>query len=223
MPYISCDDAYCYEKSITGEDCHLDHWIPEEKDMSIDIINEGSVWTSGALPENRCVVDKVNKVGVHFHFEVKSSDKRIMDRASFLTLYAKIEEPEILPIEVNHVYCDRLVDSDNNCKTRRHVYITDIKETRWGNRIYYRNLRTDRLNSKYERDFRDWFEFTTSPRPPTLEIRFYSHELLAIRDLLPDSDPKSKLTSMINSIISGPYYIHFNYDDVFLPDIDTDT
>lgn len=28
MPYISCDDAFCEEKALTGHDCYSDHWIP---------------------------------------------------------------------------------------------------------------------------------------------------------------------------------------------------
>ena len=29
MPYLSCDDAGCEEKSYTGYDCYGDHWVPD--------------------------------------------------------------------------------------------------------------------------------------------------------------------------------------------------
>jgi len=31
MPYVSCEEAWCYERARTGEDCWSDHWVPDPR------------------------------------------------------------------------------------------------------------------------------------------------------------------------------------------------
>ena len=42
MPYLSCDDAFCDEKAMTGSDCQSDHWVaPTSNEQSVGVIRAG--------------------------------------------------------------------------------------------------------------------------------------------------------------------------------------